>query len=79
MAATGTHVALLRGINVGGRNRLPMRQLVEIFEAVGAREVRTYIQSGNVVFRAFEVFARGIGAARYQSFVSTSRMRCSRA
>lgn len=44
------HVALLRGINVGGRHRLPMQALVEAFERSGARDVRTYIQSGNVVF-----------------------------
>ena len=45
-----THVALLRGINVGGKAKLPMKELVAIFAAVGARNVRTYIQSGNVVF-----------------------------
>jgi len=45
-----THVALLRGINVGGKNPLPMKDLVRIFEAAGGRNVRTYIQSGNVIF-----------------------------
>jgi uncharacterized protein (DUF1697 family) len=45
-----THVALLRGINMGGRACLPMRDLIAIFEANGATNVRTYIQSGNVVF-----------------------------
>lgn len=45
-----TYVALLRGINVGGKRRLPMKELVGLFEDVGALEVRTYIQSGNVVF-----------------------------
>lgn len=45
-------VALLRGINVGGKNKLPMAALVELFEAAGCRDVRTLIQSGNVVFRA---------------------------
>ncbi len=44
------YVALLRGINVGGKAKLPMKELTAIFEAAGAREVRTYIQSGNVVF-----------------------------
>lgn len=47
-------VALLRGINVGGKNRLPMAELVQACEALGWREVRTYIQSGNLVFRAEE-------------------------
>lgn len=46
----GRHVALLRGINVGGRNRLPMNELARIFEQAGCRDVQTYIQSGNVVF-----------------------------
>jgi uncharacterized protein (DUF1697 family) len=44
-------VALLRGINVGGKNILPMKALVEIFRQSGAEDVKTYIQSGNVVFR----------------------------
>jgi uncharacterized protein (DUF1697 family) len=46
-----THVALLRGINVGGKNLLPMKELVLLFEKAGAVDVATYIQSGNVVFR----------------------------
>ncbi len=45
-------VALLRGINVGGANRLPMRELQALLGALGCREVRTYIQSGNAVFVA---------------------------
>lgn len=49
---TGTYVALLRGINVGGRNKLPMRDLVAIFVDSGCSEVTTYIQSGNVIFMA---------------------------
>lgn len=47
-----THVALLRGINVGGKNRMPMKGLAELFEDLGCQAVRTYIQSGNVVFEA---------------------------
>lgn len=43
-------VALLRGINLGSRNRVPMAELREVFEAAGCADVRTYIQSGNVVF-----------------------------
>ena len=45
-----THVALLRGINVGGRNRVAMAALREVVEGLGHTEVATYIQSGNVVF-----------------------------
>ena len=43
-------MALLRGINVGGRNRVAMADLREAFEAAGYRAVSTYIQSGNVLF-----------------------------
>lgn len=45
-------VALLRGINVGGKNLLPMKTLAEIFSKAGAIDVKTYIQSGNVLFRS---------------------------
>lgn len=45
-----SHIALLRGINVGGRHKLPMQRLVSIFEEAGCESVTTYIQSGNVVF-----------------------------
>ena len=44
-------VALLRGINVGGKNLLPMKALAAIFAAAGCTDVQTYIQSGNVIFR----------------------------
>ena len=47
-----TYVALLRGVNVGGNNKLPMKSLTALCEAQGCDSVRTYIQSGNVVFRA---------------------------
>ena len=57
------HVALLRGINVGGKNMIPMKGLAELFVAAGCAEVRTYIQSGNVVFRANDAAAAWIGAA----------------
>ena len=42
------HIALLRGINVGGKNSLPMRALTLFCTDLGAANVRTYIQSGNV-------------------------------
>jgi uncharacterized protein (DUF1697 family) len=45
-----TYVALLRGINVGGKNLISMPSLKACFEANGFDEVMTYIQSGNVVF-----------------------------
>jgi uncharacterized protein (DUF1697 family) len=45
-------VALLRGINVGGKNKLPMRDLVAMFVEAGCEDVSNFIQSGNVIFRA---------------------------
>lgn len=47
-----TYVMLLRGINVGGRNSLPMKELVGFLEELGCQNVRTYIQSGNVVLQS---------------------------
>lgn len=47
-----TFVALLRGINVGGKNKLPMKDLVDLFTRTGCTEVRTFIQSGNIIFQA---------------------------
>lgn len=62
-----TWIALLRGINVGGRNILPMQSLSEIFTEAGCTRVTTYIQSGNVVFRADigskDQFAESVGRA----------------
>jgi len=45
-----TYVAMLRGVNVGGRNKLSMEDLRTLLIAAGAKDVRTYIQSGNAVF-----------------------------
>ncbi len=47
-----TFAALLRGINVGGKNKIPMAELKSLFSSLGFRDVATYIQSGNVVFRS---------------------------
>ncbi|WP_172297678.1 DUF1697 domain-containing protein [Pseudoruegeria sp. HB172150] len=55
-------VALLRGINVGGKNSLPMAEWRAMLEGLGAEEVKTYIQSGNAVFRG-EVGAGAISDA----------------
>jgi uncharacterized protein (DUF1697 family) len=54
------YAALLRGINVGGKNKVPMPQLKALFEDLGHSDVVTYIQSGNVVFRARQADARAI-------------------
>ena len=47
-----THVALLRGINLGGKNAVPMAELRRYAEEAGGANARTYVQSGNLVFTA---------------------------
>lgn len=47
-----TYIALLRGINVGGYNKLPMAELKKVLTQLGLQAVQTYIQSGNVLFQA---------------------------
>jgi uncharacterized protein (DUF1697 family) len=68
-APLSTFIALLRGINVGGHNKIPMAGLRELAGALGWSGVRTYIQSGNVIFEADgpaarleEALQEGIGA-----------------
>ena len=52
-----TYIALFRGINVGGKNVLPMKELVAMLESIGAQNVKTYVQSGNAVFQSEETSA----------------------
>jgi uncharacterized protein (DUF1697 family) len=51
-------IALLRAVNVGGTGKLPMAVLKDLCERAGCTEVRTYIASGNVVFRSTKSEAR---------------------
>jgi uncharacterized protein (DUF1697 family) len=67
-----TYIALFRGINVGGNNILPMKDLSGILEAMGCENIRTYIQSGNAVFRAKKEKAGSI-AGEISSRVLESR------
>ena len=46
-----TYVILLRGINVGGHKKVPMAELRELLGKKGVSDVKTYIQSGNIVFK----------------------------
>lgn len=59
--AMNTWIALLRGVNVVGRNQVPMKALAVAFERAGFRCVRTYLQSGNVVFQSRSGTARTLG------------------
>ena len=70
-----THVALLRGINVGGNNKVPMADLRDVVASLGHTGVSTYIQSGNVLFTAREgavadgpALAAGLERAIEQAF-----------
>ena len=65
------HVALLRGINVSGKNKLPMAELAQMFESAGCRDVETYIQSGNVVFAANARLAPRLPAIIEQAILSS--------
>jgi uncharacterized protein (DUF1697 family) len=56
-----TWIALLRGINVVGKNKVPMKELAAALERAGLRAVRTYIQSGNVIFQSTGGTPRTLG------------------
>jgi uncharacterized protein (DUF1697 family) len=58
--ASHVYVALLRGINVGGNNLVSMKSLKDNFEQLGFTGVKTYINSGNVIFRSPETDARAL-------------------
>lgn len=66
-----TFIALLRGINVGGHNKLPMRDLAALLAEMGLANVQTYIQSGNVVFQSERIdrseLVQQLGAAIEES------------
>jgi uncharacterized protein (DUF1697 family) len=71
--ATGnSYAALLRGINLGGR-RIPMPELAAMFVRAGCSEARTYIASGNVVFRASAALAKKIPAVISAEIARTYR------
>ena len=57
-----TWIALLRGVNVGGRHLVPMKTLKTELEALGLTDIETYIQSGNIVFRDSKRTAAALAA-----------------
>lgn len=65
------YIALLRGINVGGKNKVSMKELKKIMEENGFHDVVTYINSGNIIFSSensdIEFLKRGIEALISQS------------
>ena len=74
---TDVNIALLRGINVGGKNKLPMKDLAAMFVDAGCEDVRTYIQSGNVVFRAEPALAKDIPSLIGESIMERVWLQCS--
>jgi uncharacterized protein (DUF1697 family) len=70
-----THVALLRGINVGGNKKVAMADLREIMTSLGHTEVATYIQSGNVVFSTAQADTAALGDAIEQALEQRTGVR----
>jgi uncharacterized protein (DUF1697 family) len=64
LVTVATYAALIRGINVGGRAKLPMAALKAGLTELGYEDVVTYIQSGNAVFRTAGRPATSAGSAR---------------
>jgi uncharacterized protein (DUF1697 family) len=61
-------IALLRGINVGGSKKVAMATLREVFEALGHSDVKTYVNSGNVVFSGPKTTAKKVERAIEEEF-----------
>jgi uncharacterized protein (DUF1697 family) len=72
-----THVALLRGVNVGGRNKVAMADLRKVVESLGHDDVVTYIQSGNVVFTSKTTDTAAIAATLERALEETLGVRSS--
>jgi uncharacterized protein (DUF1697 family) len=71
-----THVALLRGINVGGHNRVAMAELRALVASLGHEDVATYIQSGNVLFTTGRSDARDLAAELEAAMAERLDVRC---
>jgi uncharacterized protein (DUF1697 family) len=56
-----THISMLRGINVGGARKVSIEDLKRLYESLGFENVRTYVQSGNIVFCSPSRNAGGLG------------------
>jgi uncharacterized protein (DUF1697 family) len=69
------YVALLRGINVGGRNRVAMADLRQLAASLGHTEIATYIQSGNLVFTSDDESANGLADALEQEIARSMDVR----
>jgi uncharacterized protein (DUF1697 family) len=77
MTRMATHLALLRGINLAGKNKVAMADLREVVAGLGHAEVSTYIQSGNVLFSAGpgDAGAPGLAAALAEAITAALGVR----
>ena len=71
-----TYDALLRGINVGGNNMISMKSLKASFEALGLKDVSTYINSGNILFKSKQADARKLESKIEKMLVAEYRLGC---
>lgn len=72
-----TYIALLRGINVGGKNKILMAELRDLLLNMGLKEVQTYIQSGNIIFNSEEGNASELEFQIMEAIKKTFRIKCS--
>lgn len=70
-----TYIVLFRGINVGGKNILPMKELKNTLETIGFMGVRTYIQSGNVILESDQNNAKAIASEIAGAVMSAYRFK----
>jgi uncharacterized protein (DUF1697 family) len=70
-----THIALLRGINVGGHNKVAMADLREVMASLGHTDVVTYIQSGNAVFTTTQTDTSALAGALERAIAETLGVR----
>lgn len=70
-----TYIVLFRGINVGGKNILPMKELKSTLENIGFRRVRTYIQSGNVILESDQNNTKAIASEIADAVISAHRFK----
>lgn len=70
-----SHIALLRGINVGGRNKVAMADLRDVVAGVGHTGVSTYIQSGNVLFTSDDTDSEALGKDLEQAIATSLGVR----
>ena len=70
------HIALLRGINISGKNKVPMAELKKCFEAAGFLEVKTWLNSGNVVFSCEEADAAAVSYTHLRAHETGRNLVC---